>query len=98
MSNSHAFSLLEKWYQSRCDGEWEHSYGVTIESLDNPGWTVTIDLSDTPKSGATLERQTIERSEHDWVQYSIKKNKFEIACGPLNLTESIELFVRWFES
>ncbi len=98
MGSVHALSLLEKWYTSRCDGEWEHAYGVTIDTLDNPGWTVSIDLSETPKSGTTLERQMIERSETDWIQYSIQKNKFEIACGPLNLTESIELFVRWFES
>jgi hypothetical protein len=30
-------SLLEAWYASRCDGEWEHGYGISIETLDNPG-------------------------------------------------------------
>ena len=28
---------LMNWYESNCDGDWEHSYGVKIESLDNPG-------------------------------------------------------------
>jgi hypothetical protein len=27
---------LEQWYQQQCDDEWEHHYGVTIETLDNP--------------------------------------------------------------
>jgi hypothetical protein len=35
---------LERWYQEQCDGDWEHHSGVTIETLDNPGWLVKIDL------------------------------------------------------
>ena len=38
---------LQRWYLYRCDGDWEHSFGITIETLDNPGWMVTIDLQDT---------------------------------------------------
>ena len=35
---------LQDWYARQCDDEWEHSYGVKIESLDNPGWLMKIDL------------------------------------------------------
>jgi len=35
---------LERWYQEQCDGEWEHDCGITIETLDNPGWLVKIDV------------------------------------------------------
>jgi hypothetical protein len=35
---------LQNWYQSHCDGDWEHSNGVRIGNLDNPGWSVMIDL------------------------------------------------------
>jgi len=38
---------LEDWYASVCDGDWEHTYGVKIGTLDNPGWTVDIDLRQT---------------------------------------------------
>lgn len=27
---------LENWYSSNCDGDWEHLYGITIRTLDNP--------------------------------------------------------------
>jgi hypothetical protein len=92
-------SLLEEWYASRCDGEWEHGYGISIETLDNPGWRVRIDLHDTPKESQTLERQTIKtQSENDWIQYWVEDKTFHIACGPLNLSEGVELFVRWFNS
>ena len=35
---------LAKWYTAQCNGEWEHSCGLKIDTLDNPGWIVTIDL------------------------------------------------------
>lgn len=28
---------LQQWYHSMCDGDWEHCYGVKIETSDNPG-------------------------------------------------------------
>lgn len=38
---------LQRWYRSQCNGDWEHSYGVKIDTLDNPGWSVTVELADT---------------------------------------------------
>jgi Immunity protein 53 len=38
---------LQNWFSEHCDGEWEQDCGVNIESLDNPGWMVTISLTDT---------------------------------------------------
>jgi Immunity protein 53 len=38
---------LQDWYARQCDGDWEHDHGVTIESLDNPGWLVMISLGGT---------------------------------------------------
>jgi hypothetical protein len=38
---------LRAWYSARCDGNWEHEHGVKIDTLDNPGWSVVIDLEGT---------------------------------------------------
>jgi hypothetical protein len=38
---------LQEWYQRHCDGEWEHARRITIESCDNPGWWVRIDIAGT---------------------------------------------------
>ena len=38
---------LEQWYEKTCDGDWEHIYGISIDTLDNPGWRVRIDLRET---------------------------------------------------
>ena len=43
--DSNLIHWIEKWYKGNCNGDWEHSYGITIETLDNPGWDFTIDLT-----------------------------------------------------
>lgn len=91
-------SALERWYANQCNGDWEHSYGVRIDTLDNPGWTIEIDLRDTKGQGSVLKRETIERNENDWIQYWVEKDQFHIACGPLNLTEALDKFIQWFDS
>lgn len=94
-----AFSRLQEWYVSQCDEDWEHSYGVKIDTLDNPGWTVTIDLAETALEGLVVVRQRINRTDQDWVQCEVVNQQF-IACGgPLNLEELIEMFLSmWTEN
>ena len=38
------FNLLQDWYLAQCNGDWEHEFGIKIDTLDNPGWSVVIDL------------------------------------------------------
>jgi len=35
---------LEEWYRCKCDGAWEHSHGVRLDTIDNPGWRVEVDI------------------------------------------------------
>ncbi len=93
-----SLSLLEKWYRQQCNGDWEHQWGIKIDTLDNPGWTIAISLNETRAEGRTLERVRIERTEDDWIDYWVEKKAFHAACGPLNLSETIKIFVEWFES
>ncbi|MGC2476889.1 MAG: immunity 53 family protein [Candidatus Sulfotelmatobacter sp.] len=93
-----SLSELELWYASQCNGDWEHSYGVKIGTLDNPGWRVHIDLQGTAGQDAELERVQLARTDTNWIHYRVEKKAFNIACGPTNLTEAVRIFVRWFES
>jgi hypothetical protein len=34
---------LTQWYLAQCNEDWEHSYGVAIGTLDNPGWSLEVD-------------------------------------------------------
>ncbi len=58
---------LQNWYASNCDGDWEHSFGIRIETLDNPGWLVTIDLEDTRLEQASLTHD-FDHSDTDWAR------------------------------
>ena len=93
-----AISALEKWYLQHCNGDWEHQWGVSIETLDNPGWRIRIDLRGTRAEDRLLDKTRIERSQNDWIIYWAKENRFEAACGPLNLSEAIRIFIDWFDA
>lgn len=44
-------SWLQNWYHQYCDGDWEHAQNFTITTIDNPGWSVTINLVGTKLEG-----------------------------------------------
>lgn len=85
---------LESWYLEQCDGDWEHTYGVRVETLDNPGWSLEIDLAGTSLEDLVQSRHQEERNENDWIAYEIKDSKFLGAGGPGNLGELIDVFRR----
>jgi hypothetical protein len=91
-------SSIEKWYRSHCNGDWEHQWGVSIETLDNPGWRIQIDLRQTQAEGRTSAWVKINRSGDDWLMYRAVGDKFEAACGPLNLSEALQVFTSWYDS
>jgi hypothetical protein len=85
------------WYRSQCDGDWEHQHGVRIGTLDNPGWSLDVDLAGTPQAGRELPQKMIERSETDWVFVEIKNEAFRARGGPANLLEMLGLFLAFLE-
>lgn len=84
---------LISWYDSNCNGRWEHHHGVQIDTLDNPGWLVTISTVDTanplPPEGEHDER----RSRDDWINWRVEDHTFKGAGGPRNLPELIDTFL-----
>jgi hypothetical protein len=89
---------LQRWYESQCDGTWEHQYGISIDTVDNPGWSFRADLNDTKLSGRTLGRVRIEPSDTDWMHYWVENDRFEAAGGPRNLHDILQTFRDWVES
>ena len=83
---------LEEWYHSNCDGDWEHQYGIKINSLDNPGWEVVIDLSEMSRNFDDIEYKLVENNEFDWIGYSLKDNVFRGVGDQWKLKKLIELF------
>ena len=88
---------LRNWYAAQCDGDWEHSYGIKIDTLDNPGWSLSIDLADTSLSERPFTSVHRGDSEEgaDWLHCKIETGKFEAAGGISNLPEMLEVFLAW---
>jgi hypothetical protein len=98
MDEPDSLTWLQAWYATQCDGDWEHDYGVSIETLDNPGWFLRLDLQGTAMDGLTFAGQEIHRSKNDWFIARVVDDRFEVACGPLNLGEAIHQFRLWVTS
>jgi hypothetical protein len=85
---------LEQWYSNQCDGKWEHAWGIKIDTLDNPGWKIEIDLVDTKLeyAEANFQEGVVGKTDSDWIQLKISGGKFTAFCGPRNLQAALELF------
>lgn len=59
-------SFLERWYSDQCDDDWEHQYGIKPETLDNPGWALSADLTDTNLQDQRIPWRCTDRSASDW--------------------------------
>lgn len=86
---------LINWYASNCNGDWEHTYGVKIDTLDNPGWTLQIDLLETSLSEKSFSVIQIERNESDWIFCTVENGIFKGSGGLYNLEELISIFLSW---
>ncbi len=92
MKEINILTWLSDWYKSNCDGDWEHDYGVKIETLDNPGWSLTIDLENTKFEIIEIEWKYFEENDFDWFGYKVKDRKYEASGDPSKLVSLIRKF------
>jgi len=89
-------SMLQDWYKSNCDGFWEHGYGVKIETLDNPGWMVEINLEETELENKAFDSMEVQKEdEDDWIVCKKEGNFFKGFGGPDKLEEILKIFLEW---
>jgi len=92
---------LQAWYQKHCNGEWENDRGVSIESTDNPGWWVKIDLRGTDlesKSFDEVRRGATETLDPQplWMRcYVDDERVFNGAGDQTTLQEILNIFLNW---
>ena len=56
-----------------------------METVDNPGWFITIDLDETKWDHINLESNVMEKNGTDWYFYEIKEGKFKASGDPTKL-------------
>ena len=97
-------SRLQAWYSRQCDGSWEHSLGVAIESCDNPGWWVKVNL----KGTKLQDRSFLEIAENvdqarfalgsQWLNCRVEDNIWHGAGDEAKLSRILDLFLSWAEA
>jgi Immunity protein 53 len=89
------FEFLSEWYESHCDGIWEHQYGVEISTIDNPGWSIAIDLVGTELAKSDFSTITSDAPGSNWYHCRKVGERFESACGPASLRDVLKIFANW---
>ncbi len=85
---------LQKWFIDNCDGDWEHTFGVKLVTLDNPGWMLTVDLENTNLDG--LNFKTIQEnyeSETDWILCRVEDGVFYGYGGAGQADRLVKIFL-----
>jgi hypothetical protein len=91
---------LSQWYAKQCNGEWKHGYGVKIDTMDNPGWMLRINLEETELENRPFQgRQSGEVSEQydpaqveSWWLCRVEKKQLVAYCGAHDLNAAISIF------
>lgn len=98
MRSENVLEKLQDWYACLCNDDWEHTYGITIGNIDNPGWSLKVELIHTYLENVPFEPLKIQREkEDDWINCRIEDSIFYGYGGPFNLKELLEVFLSWAE-
>jgi hypothetical protein len=83
---------IEQWFADHCNEDWEHQYGITINTLDNPGWDVAIALKETELENLIVEYVLIDNSDDDWFAYKVENSVFYGYGDPTKLEIILQKF------
>ncbi|MES3035281.1 MAG: immunity 53 family protein [Gemmatimonadota bacterium] len=90
---------LQAWYASQCDGDWEHEFGIKIENVDNPGWSVSIPLAGTELETVEFETVSDMTPRTEWMHCRVVESadgpRWEGSAGPLMLSQLLRRFLDW---
>jgi hypothetical protein len=93
MARNGTTSRLQQWYLARCDGEWEHGYGVRIATWEDdvPGWTIEINVP--PQDIGLIDHDDGDQGRASWTHSEVR---FNGSAGPLGLTHVLDQFLDRF--
>jgi mRNA interferase MazF len=86
---------IQSWYTSQCNGEWEHQFGIRIDTLDNPGWALLVDLTGTALQSVNFEPLSENRSGSDWLSCKVEDRVFKAAGDSSKLETMLGTFIEW---
>lgn len=86
------------WVAKHCDDEWEHGYPVILDTYDNPGWRLRVNL----ENSAMRSRQVLPLvdglpGDDRWFSCRIDGGMFHGACDLAQLPRLLKVFREWAE-
>ena len=96
--NDDNLNWILEWFNGQCDGYWEHVSAFSLITTDAPGWSLRLSIGETELEQIHFDPVSIQRTEMDWINCSIKHNIFEGRCSFQNLNEMLGFFRDWAES
>ncbi|WP_313914521.1 immunity 53 family protein [Tahibacter sp.] len=90
-------SRLCAWFERQCVDDWHEDHGIKIDTLDNPGWSLKVDLRGTALEKEVFQDVKVEKSDCDWFVARKRGEIFESFGGPKNLDDMIVSFLAWAE-
>jgi hypothetical protein len=101
---SNTIVRLQSWFLTHCVYDWENDSGVSIESTDNPGWWVKIDLRGTELEHVSFievcrGNATGLNPVAPWVRcYVDDARVFNGGGDPTKLEDILNIFLDWADS
>lgn len=94
---------LQAWYAHQCNGEWEHISGISIQTCDNPGWWVRINLAGTQLQHCAfteiadgVDAQRFAQGNR-WMSCHVESGIWHGAGDASRLEDILETFLVWAE-
>ena len=70
-----------------------------IQTLDNPGWRLVIDLEQTGKVDQSFKTIKIDyENDEKWIFIEKENNQLKGACGSMQLNNLMSLVADWLET
>lgn len=88
---------IEEWYLENRAEEWGGTTSVKIETIDNPGWSVKINLQETNLENKSFHDFFDDKSEDDWILCEVREGFFHGAGDAEKLSTILKIFKEWAE-
>lgn len=105
---SEGIPKLLEWYNSQCDGEWEHCYKAEISMSAGPSWKLSVDLDETELQDKRFVTKETRLGAENWLSCRLSEDletsgssstrRFEADGDSSKLSEIIRVFEVWATS
>ena len=92
MPTESPLAFLTRWFAEHCDGDWEHDLGISLETLDNPGWALDVRIGDTSLQEIVMDWHRNDESDARWMHWRSTGETFEARCGASDLERALDAF------